>query len=62
MDFHCVPNHVLYQAEPLPDIRKTDGRGMEPALSIIASHCVAPAGRASSAEILSYRMSVSQPG
>jgi hypothetical protein len=20
MNFHCVPNQVLYQAEPLPDI------------------------------------------
>src|SRR5215469_1385802 len=26
MDFHCVPNQVLYQAEPLPELR-TDCRG-----------------------------------
>ena len=26
MDFHCVPNQVLYQAEPLPELR-TDRRG-----------------------------------
>jgi hypothetical protein len=27
MNFHCVPNQVLYQAEPLPDWRYVTAAG-----------------------------------
>jgi len=29
VNFHCVPNQVLYQAEPLPDLMKSDCRAQK---------------------------------